>query len=397
MQHRIASTTLLCLLALPVLADSFSWGSRETDFEPAFDAQFRAPVEDSDIELATLTLAEGLTHPWGIATLPDEGGFLVTERSGSLRHLALDGALSDPLDGVPEVVAERQGGLLDVAIGPDFANDRRVYLTYAKPLDDGMSATAAARGTLSEDLAQIENVEEIFVQEPPSPNPMHFGSRIVFDEQGHAFITTGEHSSMREREFAQDLDKSYGKVVRLELDGSVPDDNPYLEDDDALDVIWSTGHRNIQGAAMDADDTLWIIEHGPRGGDELNRPEPGKNYGWPVISYGRQYSGPPIGSGEAQAEGYEQPVYFWDPVIAPGGMMFHRGESFADWNGDLLIGGLVSGSVVRLALDEEGKVTGEERLLGGIGRVRDVEVLDDGTFLVLIDSPNGSVVHVTPE
>ena len=395
-QRTFFLSALSLALALPAGAETFERGERETDFAPAFDAQFRAPILSSDAALVTETLAEGLAHPWGIATLPDGTGYLVTERGGRLRHLAADGTLSGPLAGVPEVLAQRQGGLLDVAVGPGFAEDRLVYLTYAKPLGDGMSATAAARGRLADDLSALENVEDIFVQSPPSPSPMHYGSRIVFDDAGHAFVTTGEHSTASERVYAQDLDKTYGKIVRLRLDGSVPGDNPFVGDAGAAAEIWSLGHRNIQGAAIDADGTLWTIEHGPRGGDELNRPEPGKNYGWPVISYGREYGGGPVGSGEARAEGLEQPVYFWDPVIAPGGMAFHAGETFSEWNDDLLVGGLVAQAVVRLELGDDGLVHGEERLLEGIGRVRDVEVLDDGSFLVLIDAPDGAVIRVTP-
>ena len=375
---------------------TFERGQRNTDFMPAFEPQFRAPLESTEVELRTQVLADGLEHPWAVAALPG-GGYLVTERAGRLRHLAEDGALSEPIAGVPEVLARDQGGLLDVELGPDFASDRTVYLTYAKPMGDGMSATAAARGRLAEDLSALEGVEDVFVQEPPSPTPKHYGSRIVFDGAGHAFVTTGEHFTERERDFAQDLDKTYGKVVRIELDGSTPADNPYAGQEGALDSIWSYGHRNIQAAAIDGDGTLWTIEHGPRGGDELNRPEPGRNYGWPVISYGEQYSGGPIGSGKSAMEGMEQPVYFWDPVIAPGGMDIHHGDSFPEWNGDLLIGSLNPGGVVRLELGEDGRVAAEERLLMDLGRVRTVEVLADGSFLVLTDEGGGQVIRVTPQ
>jgi glucose/arabinose dehydrogenase len=387
---------VLALLPGAACAQAFEYGDRNTDFAPAFPEQFRAPLEVSDISLTTETLAGGLVHPWGIARLPGDGGWLVTEREGRLRHLAADGTLSEPISGVPEVVARDQGGLLDVALGPDFAETGMVYLTYAKPMGDGLSATAAARGTLSEDMASLTGVEDIFVQDPPDDTHKHFGSRILFPGDGTAVITTGEHSSMETRVYAQDLDKTYGKVIRVNLDGSIPQDNPFVGQADAVDSIWSLGHRNIQGAAYDADGTLWAIEHGPAGGDELNRPEPGLNYGWPVISYGERYDGGPIGSGEASMEGMEQPVYFWDPVIAPGGMGFHQGEAFSDWNGDILIGSLYPGGVVRLALDDDGLVAAEERLLRDIGRVRDVEIQPDGSFIVLTDFANGSVIHVTP-
>ena len=387
----------LLLLATPACAQSFTWGERNTDLAPAFAQQFRAPLATTDVEIAQDVLAGGLVHPWGIAVLPGGAGYLVTERSGDLRHLSVDGTLSDPIAGVPEVLAERQGGLLDVAVGPTFADDRAVFLTYAKPMGDGRSATAAARATLSDDRTALSDVVDIFVQDPPSPTPMHYGSRIVFLPDGTAALTTGEHSSRRERVFAQDLDKTYGKVARVALDGTAPSDNPFVGQAGAVDTIWSYGHRNIQGAAVAPDGTLWTIEHGPAGGDELNRPEAGLNYGWPVISYGENYDGSEVGSGEAAREGMEQPVYFWDPVIAPGGMMFHQGAAFGDWNGDLLIGSLYPGGVVRLSLDAEGRVVEEERLLRDVGRVRDVEVLEDGTFLILTDFENGSVIHVRPK
>ena len=388
----------ILLAALPAcaVAQDFNYGDRNTDFEPAFPEQFRAPITPSGVELDLEVIAGDLVHPWGIATLPDADGWLVTERPGRLRHVLPDGSLSEPIGGVPEVHAVDQGGLLDVALGPNFETDRMVYLTYSKPMGDGLSATAAARGTLSEDMTALEDVEDIFVQDPPDDTAKHYGSRIVFPGDGTAFVTTGEHSSMETRVYAQDLDKTYGKVIRINLDGSTPEDNPYVGQDDAIDTIWSYGHRNIQGAALDADGTLWTIEHGPKGGDELNRPEPGLNYGWPVISYGKRYSGQPIGSGDAVQEGMEQPVYFWDPVIAPGGMTFHSGEVFAEWNGDALIGSLYPGGVVRLAFDDEGHVVEEERLLRDQGRIRDVELQDDGTFLVITDFESGSLIHVRP-
>jgi glucose/arabinose dehydrogenase len=397
MTRTFAALAALAAAGPAAASDSFTWGERNTAFEPAFPAQFRAELAPSDVSLSTQVLAGGLVHPWGIAVLPD--GYLVTERSGQMRHLSPDGALSAPIGGVPAVVAQEQGGLLDVAVGPDFARDRTVFFTYAKPTGDGLSAAAAARAVLSEDNAQLTQVTDIFVQEPPAPEPMHYGARIVLLGDGTAAITTGERFTDANRELAQDLGSTYGKVVRVNLDGSTPQDNPFVGRDGALDTIWSYGHRNIQGAVVAEDGTLWTIEHGPQGGDELNRPEPGLNYGWPVISYGARYDfngGGAVGSGQAQAEGMEQPVYFWDPVIAPGGMQIHRGEAFSEWNGDMLIGSLYPGGVVRLSL-EEGRVVEEERLLRDIGRVRDVEVLDDGTFLILTDFENGSVIHVRPE
>jgi len=401
-------TLSLSLAVLPVLAllpgaahaQAYSWGDRNTDFPPAFPEQFRAPLSPSDVTLQTEVLADGLVHPWGIATLPGDDGWLVTERAGRLRHLATDGTLSDPITGVPEVLPEGQGGLLDVTLAPDFAETGMILFTYAKPIDGG-SATAAAKATLSDDMTTLSDVTDIFVQSPPSPTPQHYGSRVLQLADGTWAITSGEHSSDEERPYAQDLDKTYGKVIRVTLDGTAPDDNPFVGKEGQDDTIWSYGHRNIQGAAVDADGTLWTIEHGPAGGDELNRPEAGLNYGWPIISYGRRYSfrdadpSGPIGIGQAVEEGMEQPVYFWDPVIAPGGMAFHSGDTFGDWNGDALIASLKPGGVVRLSL-ENGLVVEEERMLMELGRVRDVEVLADGSFIVLTDQADGAVIHVTP-
>ncbi|QDY68895.1 PQQ-dependent sugar dehydrogenase [Qingshengfaniella alkalisoli] len=364
------------------------------EFAPAFPEQTRAPAVRSSYTLQTTAFATGLEHPWGIATLPDGQGFLVTERPGRMRHVGMDGRVSDPVTGLPEVFARGQGGLLDVAVGPNFVSDRRVYWGYAKPMGNGTSATAAARGVLNEDLSSLSQVEDIFVQQPPSPTSKHYGSRLVFDGAGQLFITTGEHSSASERVFAQDLDKSYGKVIRITPDGNVPNGNPFASREGALPQIWSYGHRNIQGATWH-DGQLWTIEHGPKGGDELNISEAGRNFGWPVVSYGENYSGTPIGNGEPRAEMFEEPLYYWDPVIAPAGMTFYQGDAFSDWNGDLLISALNPGSLVRLELTN-GRVTGEERLLTDIGRVRDIELLADGRFLLAIDAGRGSLQLVSP-
>ncbi|RBI82582.1 PQQ-dependent sugar dehydrogenase [Rhodosalinus halophilus] len=400
-RNRIFLVLAATLAAGPLAAqDAHDWGVRNSDYAPFYDAQFRAPVEVSDVSLETRVLASGLEHPWAVAALPQGRGFLVTERPGRLRHLSAEGTVSEPIAGVPEVEnrpqrtgGTPQAGLLDVKLGPDFAETRMVYLTYAKPVGDGLSATAAARGRLSEDLKRLEEVEDIWMQQPASPVRMHYGSRIVFDGAGHAFVTTGEHFGMEERELAQDLDTGHGKIVRIGLDGAIPDSNPFTGRDDARDAIWSYGHRNVQGAAM-IGEHLWVIEHGPAGGDELNLVLPARNYGWPVVSYGMRYSGPAIGSGEPRQPGFEEPIYFWDPVIAPGDMAEHAGEQFAAWNGDLLIAGLVAPGIVRLELQGP-LVTAEERILTDYGRVRDVEVLSDGSFLVATDYADGQIVHVT--
>ena len=373
-------------------------GAPSAGFAPAFANQTRAPALEGPA-VASVVVTEGLAHPWGIAELPD-GTFLVTERPGRLRMMQADGRLSEPLAGVPEVDNRDQGGLLDVAVPEDFAQTRRVYLTYAKRLDGG-TVTAAGWGMLSEDGGGLEEFTEIFVQDPPSQTPKHYGSRLLFEPgTDNVIITTGEHSSPYDRQFAQDNGTTYGKIIRIGRDDGVPPgDNPFVGEAGALDTIWSYGHRNVQGAAHDAEGTLWTIEHGPRGGDELNRPEAGLNYGWPVISYGINYNGNPIGSGEAVREGMEQPVYYWDPVIAPGGMEFYAGDVFPAYEGDVLIGGLVAAGIVRLSIGPDGRVDGEERILPGVGRVRDVEVTSTGEVLFLIDSPApyGAVLRLTPD
>ena len=401
MFRTMTTTALVGLLAAPAFAqDVHQWGDKEADFEPAFENQTRAELVQSDIATETRELATGLEHPWGMAELPNGDGLLVTERPGRLVHVALDGTVSDPISGLPEIFNQSAGnstqaGLLDVKIGPDFADDRMVYFTYSKGTGDDMSITAAARGVLSEDMTSLSDVEDIFEQTPPSASAMHYGSRIVFDGDSHAFITTGERFSDETRTMAQDLDNTYGKIVRVNLDGSIPEDNPFVGDGDAMDSIWSYGLRNVQGAAMRGDQFV-VVGHGPAGGDEINFPEAGANYGWPVVSYGIRYDGGPIGSGDARAEGMVEPVYYWDPVIAPGDMTFYDGEMMPEWQGDALIAALVAPGIVRLSFDGD-RVSGEERLFTEFGRVRDIEVLDDGSIVFATDADNGSLIHVTTQ
>jgi glucose/arabinose dehydrogenase len=391
-----AALALLPAAALPQTGGPVEQGPKNVpEFEPAFENQTRAPAADSGVALDVEVLADGLAHPWGVAPLPS-GEILVTERPGRLRVVSPDGSVSDPVGGLPEVLAEKQGGLLDVAPGPEFAENRMIYWTYAKPMEDGLSATAAARGRLSEDMTEVTEVEDIFVQSPPSPSPMHYGSRVLFDGAGHALVTTGEHFTMEERAYAQDLDKTYGKTIRVALDGAIPDANPFVGEDGVDPAILSYGHRNIQGAAMRPEtEQFWVIEHGPKGGDELNLVEPGANYGWPVVSYGETYDGNPVGSGEPRMEGMAEPQYYWDPVIAPGGMLFYEGDAFADWKGDLLIASLVPGALVRLEMDGD-RVAGEERLLPDRGRIRDVAETADGAILAIVDAEDGALLRLTP-
>lgn len=334
--------------------------------------------------------ATGLVHPWALAFMPD-GRLLVTERPGRLRIVGTDGALSAPLTGVPAVSAVGQGGLLDVALDPEFGTNRLVYLSFAEA-DGDLVGTAVARGVLG--AIGLEQVAVIYRQRPKVRGSGHFGSRLVFTADGKLFITQGERQNYRDR--AQDLMQGMGKYMRLNADGSIPADNPFVGRDDAQPEIWSYGHRNGQAAALDpATGQLWTVEHGARGGDELNHPEKGKNYGWPVITYGRDYSGASIGEGTAK-DGMEQPVYYWDPVIAPSGMTFYTGDAIPGWKGSILIGSLTPGALVRLEL-REGRVVKEERYLGDLReRIRDVQQGPDGLVYVVTDSPNGRVLRVRP-
>jgi glucose/arabinose dehydrogenase len=337
------------------------------------------------------TVIRGLEYPWALAFLPD-GRLLVTERPGRLRIVDQDGRASEPLAGVPQVLARGQGGLLDVALDARFADTRLVYLAYAEPGEGGTAGTAVARGRLGD--GRLEDVQVIYRQQPKVRGANHFGSRLVFARDGSLFVTQGERFDYRDQ--AQDLSSGLGKLVRINPDGSVPRDNPFVGRAGARPDIWSYGHRNIQSAARHPQTgQLWTVEHGARGGDELNRPEAGKNYGWPVISYGVHYSGAKIGAGTAKP-GMEQPVYYWDPVIAPSGMTFYTGDAFPNWQGSILIGSLQPGLLVRLTL-EDGRVTGEERYLGDLGeRIRDVRQGPDGLLYLLTDSSNGRLLRVMP-
>ena len=335
------------------------------------------------------TYAQGLEHPWALAFLPD-GRLLVTERPGRLRIVDRNGKLSQPLAGVPRVLAQGQGGLLDVALDPDFARNKTIYLSYSEPGDNRNAGTAVARATFGD--AALTDVRVIYRQQPKVAGSGHFGSRIIFRRDGTMFITQGDR--MRYREQAQDLQSLLGKIVRINKDGTIPRDNPFVGRNDARPEIWSYGHRNIQAAALHPETgELWTIEHGARGGDELNRPERSRNYGWPVITYGVDYSGAKIGQGTARS-GMEQPVYYWDPVIAPSGALFYTGNAVPAWKGSLFVGSLQPGALVRLTL-RDGRVTGEERFLGDLNeRIRDVAQGPDGAIYVVTDSPNGKVLRI---
>lgn len=370
-------------------------GNQNTNFSPAFAGQTRAPEARSGVTIAQQPLNARLEHPWALVFLPD-GRMLVTERPGRLRIVTRDGQLSAPIQGLPRVDARGQGGLLDVVLGPSFATDRMIYWSYSEPRGNGENATAVASGRLSDDGARVENVQRIFQQQPAWRSTAHFGSRLVFDREGHLYIALGERSNPDSRVHAQDLTTTIGKVIRINADGSIPSDNPFVGRANARTEIWSYGHRNVQGADLNPDTgALWTIEHGPQGGDELNIPQAGRNYGWPIISYGEDYSGAPIGEGITTREGMEQPVYYWDPVIAPGDMDFYRGSLFP-WRGDILIGALGTEQLVRLDIQGE-RVTGEERFDLGIGRVRDIAEDEEGALWVITDEDNGRIVRLTPQ
>jgi glucose/arabinose dehydrogenase len=352
-----------------------------------------------DTETGTIkvkTLAEGLDHPWGMAFLPD-GRLLVTERAGDLRIMSADGMLTEPLSGVPKVVAQGQGGLLDVALDPNFAENKLVYLSYSEPGDDG-AGTAVARGRLAGDA--LEDVKVIFRQTPKVSGGNHFGGRLAFTPDGKLFITLGERFKF---EPAQDLTSHLGKIVRINPDGSVPPDNPFIGQKDAQPEIWSYGHRNVESAAIHPKTgKLWTLEFGPKGGDELNIPAPGLNYGWPVVSWGKHYDGKDIPNPPTHPE-FADAVRHWTPVISPSGITFYTAEAFPGWTANtipawkdnLLIGGLSSQAIIRLTLDGE-IVTGEERIPMG-ARIRDVEQGPDGAVYALTDAGDGAVLRITAQ
>ena len=339
--------------------------------------------------LRVTEVAQGLDHPWGLAFLPD-GRMLVTERVGRLQLFDRNGRNPRSIGGLPKIQTGGQAGLLGLALSPTFAQDKLVYFSFAEP-GDGGAGTAVARGRLGE--SALENVQVIWRQTPKVSGSNHWGSRLVFARDGTLYVTTGERYSQKDR--AQDVTSTLGKVVRINADGSIPADNPFVKREGARPEIWSYGHRNLQGAALHpGTGQLWTIEHGPRGGDEINIPQGGKNYGWPIITYGIDYSGAKIGEGTARA-GMEQPVYYWDPVIAPSGAAFYTGNAFPAWQGSLFVGSLSPGALVRLQLDGA-RVVNEERYLGNVGRVRDVVQGPDGFLYLLTDENNGRLLRVEP-
>jgi aldose sugar dehydrogenase len=337
------------------------------------------------------TVAKGLDHPWAVAILP-QGRFLVTERAGRLRLVGADGKIQ-PVAGLPQVAAGGQGGLLDLVLDSGFARNRTLYFCFSEP-GQGGNSTALARAKLSEDESRLEEVKVIFSQKPKVASSNHFGCRIVEARDGTLFLTMGERFSRKED--AQKLDNHLGKVVRVTKDGAPAAGNPFIGRADALPEIWSYGHRNSQGATLAPDGSFWMHEHGPQGGDEINLPQPGRNYGWPVITYGENYGGGKIGEGITAKAGMEQPLHYWVPSIAPSGMAFLTSDRYGpSMKGNLFIGSLKFGYLSRLEL-AAGKVAREHKLLDGGERVRDVRQGPDGLLYVLTDASRGSLLRLMP-
>ncbi len=365
---------------------------------PAFANQTRAPRPTEAVKTAVETVAQGLPQLWAMEFLPD-GRMLVTTKKGAMHIVMPDKGAGAAIANVPEVDARGQGGLLDVAVAPDFAQSGLIYFSFSEPRENG-NGTSVARAKLVPDgngSGALEDVTVIFRQTPTYDGNKHFGSRLAFAPDGALFVTVGERSDTPIRDQAQDVTSGLGKVFRINGDGSVPADNPFVGRSDAKGEIWSYGHRNLQSAAIDASGRLWTVEHGPKGGDELNRPEAGKNYGWPVITYGIDYSGKPIGKGITARDGMEQPVYFWDPVIGPSGMAFYEADAIPEWKGAILVGGLVSQGLVVLRIDGD-TVAAEERVPLD-ARIRDVKAGPDGAVYAVTESRGGesTILRITKD
>lgn len=358
--------------------------SPENDFQPAFRGQTRAPGMKTSIAINHTVVTDKLKKPWGIVSLPD-GRFLVTQKEGSMVIVSQNGETGKEITGIPAVNSRGQGGLLGLTLDPDFQSNRIVYWAFSEDQPDG-TLTALAKGKLSADESKMENVQVIYRAAPAFKSTLHYGGRVIFDKDGYLYLSTGEHSDKASRPQAQDLKSGMGKVIRLTKEGKPAPGNPFENNSDARPEIYSYGHRNVQGLAFHpVTGDLWENEFGPRGGDELNRIEPGKNYGWPIISYGMEYSGDPIPGKIAQKEGLEQPVYYWDPVLSPSGMCFYTGDLIPEWKNDLFICGLNSTHIARIRI-KDNRVTGEERILADQNqRFRDITQGNDGALYAVTD------------
>jgi glucose/arabinose dehydrogenase len=362
---------------------------------PAFASQTRACGIRSDVAFDVTVLARGLAKPWAVEPLSG-GDLLVTEKPGRLRIISATGEMGDPITGILQVDSRGQGGLLDIALSPDFDSDRTIFWSFSEPREGG-NGTSVARGALSADRRRLEDVRVIFRAMPTYDGNLHFGSRLTFGPDSMLYVTLGERSNLEIRPHAQQLNSHMGKILRINpADGSAPPDNPFVGQANARPEIWTLGHRNVLAAALDGRGRLWVTEMGPRGGDELNLVERGKDYGWPTIGYGEEYSGARIHAA-TQAAGMEQPVYYWDPVISPSGMTVYSGELFPEWRGNFLVGGLSSKALVRLVVEGD-RVVGEERLLTHLNaRIREVVEGPDGALYLLTDAENGRLLKVTPK
>lgn len=395
----LLASTAICASLLPAMALGQESGPVETQApnaanqQPAFDGQTRAPQPAEMPEVETTVVAEDLPQLWAMEFLPD-GRMLVTTKAGDMHILTAEGEAGEAISGVPDVDARGQGGLLDVALAPDYETSGRIYFSFSEPREGG-NGTSVASAILTPDEANggaLEDVNVIFQQMPTYDGDKHFGSRLVFAPDGSLFVTVGERSDVETRNQAQDIGSGLGKVFRIDAEGAALPDNPFVETEGALPEIWSLGHRNMQSATLDGEGRLWTVEHGPKGGDELNRPEAGVNYGWPEVTYGIDYSGAPIGDGITATEDTTQPVYYWDPVIAPSGMAYYDGAEFPEWDGAFLIGGLVSQGVVIVHIDGD-QVVSEERVPLE-ARIRDVKVGPDGAVYAVTENPDAGTSSI---
>lgn len=380
--------------------------------KPAFAGQTRACGVKSDVAFEVTVLARGLDRPWAVEPLPG-GDLLITEKPGRLRIVTAKGEVRPPIGGLlpvgtgglsaasgqgglPPITAQGQGGLLDVALSPNFARDRTIFWSFSEQREGG-SGTSVARGVLTADRTNLEQVRIIFRAMPTYNNGLHFGSRLAFGPDNMLYVTLGDRFDRPNRPKAQQPDNHLGKIVRINPNGKAPSNNPFARHSGAAPELWTLGHRNIQSAAFDEQGRLWTVEHGAKGGDELNLIEKGKNYGWPFVTYGEEYSGEAFADAVTAREGSTPPVYYWDPVIAPSGAQFYTGKAFPGWRGSLFIGGLASQRLVRLVI-KDNRVVGEEHLLTERRqRIRDVRQGPDGSLYIVTDQENGELWHITPK
>ncbi|KXG85268.1 PQQ-dependent sugar dehydrogenase [Agrobacterium bohemicum] len=393
--HHLLTTTVLsmCLLApLAPMATAQSTGPAETkqanapDQKPAFEGQTRAVQPEKMPSLQKMVVADDLPHLWSMEILPD-GRMLVAAKEGAM-HIVADGKAGPALEGVPDVASSGQGGLLDIALAPDFDTSKMIYFSFSEPRDGGNGTSVASAKLMESDgNAVLEDTKVIFRQMPTYDGDKHFGSRLAFGPNNELYVTVGERSDKEPRVQAQDLSSGLGKVFRIDKDGKAFEGNPFASQQNALPEIWSYGHRNVQSSTIDGQGRLWTVEHGPKGGDELNLPKAGLNYGWPVITYGIEYSGGAVGDGMTTKDGMEQPVYYWDPVIGPSGMAYYDSDAIPEWKGSLIIGGLVSQGLVVLKVEND-KVVSEGRLPLE-ARIRDVKIGSDGAVYAVTEERGG--------